>query len=443
MMIGNRHTTIATAIVLLLACSCSTIYRRPRPDLPVSNREATELLTLHEDFIRALSAGEIEQAEAMLKELELGIKTASNITLEHWSFSRTTEQAGQGRERLRQAKERVEVQTFINLGRDAIKSIERAGLRCLGDDLEESDVEAMADAVKVLRKLQKQPRPSGADEYGYDEFVSKLAGGIDEWHARSQICSWTYQVGDELRDVFSDLSPGETPSSADAWLDQETVFIHCLKTVEEAVKRAGVDHGAKLPLSDIRMTIDEAQEYCANGQAEASFGVARLTWFSEVDEALEDLKDAREDYLEDEQPRQQLDEIDEYKEKLLACSAATDVDKVIVADHIFASDFGQLDAASLNARCIADYAETTAAEPILRWRAAFLKLLSDVKEQESEKPEDLNSALLKACLGTSTALAKQSEPQWKQAKPLRSEIKAAKNLWRRCDALIKKLPPAK
>lgn len=431
---------IAMLLGIVMVCgACATTYRKPRPDLPESTREVTELRTLSNDFQRALRQGKVDIAEAMLEELQAGIAQATELSRQHWEFAGVKEAAEKGVGRLREAKEKKAVDAVIGRGREAIENIENAQLLCVSDDLSEDHVDTMRHAFEALEAIQKDTPPENGEKYGYDTFLASITEQMETWGQQVQACAWTFEVSEALRDIFSDLTDTDALVSAADWQERAQAFQRCQGLLEESAKKPGANNDVRLPVPGTRMTLPEAYEHCGITFGDADYHYRRLSWGDNVNAVLAQLKEAQQDYLADDEPKEQLGEIDDFKESLRKCQEITAEENIIEAERVFESAWGALDAAGLNARCAEVLAETLRAEPTLRWRAAFIELLAGIEDEESLSPGDRDVVFLKRCLDDSAALAQKNKAPWQKASPTRGEIKAAKGLWRRCDGLLKKV----
>ncbi len=421
------------SILVLGACGG---YRRPRPDLPPAEREATELFGLYEDFQRALGDGDLDRAEDILDELEKGVKEATHQTITHWTFARTSEGAASGRDKIRKARQQSNIVGIMGRGRGALESASQYVAVCAKGEPTSDTVEALEDAVEVLGEIKSDGVPAGAKEFDFQDFWKSLKLALPKLQQQARTCAWQESTNEDLRDIIP-LEPEETEGmNTEAWKERAESLQKCVALLEERRREEGFEETARLQMPSVNMTLNEASAFCANEAAQAAGTVAQLRWVDSVAPIVEGVRVAHQAFLVDDSGAR-LRVLPSYLEALQRCAQlGTKEQEGLEVDwtHSFSTVFGPLDVAALSARCQQAANDVEASVPTLKWRAELEGLEVQAKDVFAKKPAERNEkdrVFLGLCMERTTALAKKAG--YDDARPSRAEFKRAKNLWRQCN----------
>jgi hypothetical protein len=446
--------SIVTAAVLLAACG--TTYRVERKDLPPNLRGATELGALLDTFERAVGNGELDKAEAILAELEDGVKTADLNTITHFDYPRIAEKTNQGPSLLKRKRAERAIEVLVTRGNAAIDS-GSAAVTSLASAATSDALEQLEEAIEELDAVK-------TDAAGYEkdtrwaESAPRVEAERKRFTAELDAYRWLVEATEAVGGALEKTAePVPAEATASDLLDRAesdvSAFAKCVERATEEAAKPGAKPALKITTVLGQNVIGELPELCRARGESAAKRVAALRWQLSVQELADRVSAALKERDEAKELADLLESHNAAVTALGECGKTlADVEQQpgYVAKLELGSYFGKKNAVALRKSCTTTGDKLAKDTPTIEWRIA----LADVTKRGAEAQNTLTGlatdsepgsepiseaqAALRTCADEAGALAAKRDQRWKNAAPAKGDLAAAKNLAGACAAAAKK-----
>jgi hypothetical protein len=434
------------------AIACTTTYRKPRPDLPKSERGMAELSQLLRDLGRAMREDDLDKAEKMAEELQEGIAEADGVTASHpeWAdLKRAALRAAEVYEHRQRARAAGELQ--------AVQEAQVArGDRLLEELRTEGPTDDRLDELVGIVEELSERRAEGEEYYDIDayyEFDVDLEQRLVEYQAEQRRYRWLMAAQKQIEDILDDAL-GDSDSGMSARVDylekNARVYERCHQTIGELAFQP--DYAPDLPMRTVLgdLTAGEVGAECATRHEQASRRANEMRWARDTALVATRANAAMEEVQDSGTPLARLSASKKAVDALTECVsglAGTEEQPGFDPAAKLRSWKGQVSAVALRSMCSEKLERIKADMPMLHWRAGVFELRERVdqakrdlaaarkkKKKDPARNELIGEALggFEECQDRVGYLAKRSDPDLAGAEPSKPEWLAIEALRKSC-----------
>lgn len=457
-----RVRGFVAALLLVSGFACGTTYRKARPDLPESEREAVELNALHDDFEKALEDRRFDDAEAMLAELEEGMDEASRALIMHRSYPVLSAQVVRAPKRLKAARKTANVERVVEDTQSLVAELGalRASYEQSGgteEDLDRIDelMDTLEERLEDNESLAKDPR--------YRDVDAEARTALLAARAKRHIYGWQREVSERLNDVLEGTpelasAPEDAVAAAEAAERRAEALRKCASEGEALAHANGASVDVAVATVLTVAPLDDVRALCAAEAETAAARAAVFRWQHEVQKTYDAITAALRAVESSDSKAESLAAHEAAVAAMATCPETLDPGAAGYDPSIaFTGHMGAKNAEQLSEACVTVVGNLEARLPLLRWQAELeeqgtqyveaRELVDGAEglEDPSERLEALDRALklFERCQARAGALAVGEEEQWAGANLRRSNRRAAAKLEKRCRTIQPKVAKAR
>lgn len=422
--------------------ACAGSYRRSRPDLPLRERGATELSALYDDFLVVMAKGDFDTAEAILAEIEQGVKDADGATIMHWKYRRVSEGATDGRRKLGRARRKHTVGSYSGETERRLVRSETLLTELSEQGPSEARLTEVAELIGELQALAEK----GREYAGRDGPVALLLPEIERTGAALKeaqpVFRWLLDLSVPLEAALAPIA-APAPEEIPAALEHAERAVAALGECRRLIAAAGTvpDYSPRITVALVfgRFEIPVAARVCAVERRAYEDRVALFGWRRDVEEVASWVSEALVDIESREDPTEILGANERAVQTLTACEERlrdTEAHPGFVAGMEFANHMGEMTATKLRESCAKVHGRLESQRATLRWRLdkdALQQWIGEVRERAKALSEQAGEAekaglaelipSFDECAERAAALASIADPSWQDARPTRRELK--------------------
>jgi hypothetical protein len=447
---------VAAVVLVCAAPACIKSYRKARLDLPEDERGVAELTRMVLDFKDALAKRDFELAEEILVSLEKEVSGVDAVTKSHPDFEDVARATAKARPALESFIRRARIDELITETTDVVKEGEQLVHKVVNGEASPHILSSLGKNIEQLKELV-----ADGQQYRDDQKYAEAAKTFDDRLARfaelTDEYAWLLHAAEELRPAVEQAVKAEEDSQSHP--DQETRvraagaaahgFKQCTDLITELRQQPGYSDTLKIETALGDVSVDELSLTCELRRASAEQRASSLEWqhaveavAARVSTALAPLRAQKDTNATLEASGPALEALDECQRVL----RKTEQHPGFSPKTRFTSALGNFNAVKLREACMRENMRIASKNPTLHWRAALARLKKRVQEAKSaaaaarrspaleEKISKLGAALggYQECLEQATYLARQRRTEWKNARPSRREVAAARSLFANC-----------
>ncbi|MEL6546057.1 MAG: hypothetical protein AAFQ82_15620 [Myxococcota bacterium] len=451
--------------MVVASSGCGTTFRKARPDLPDSERDAVELAALHDEFDLALEERRFDDAEAIIVELEEGVEAADRSLVLHRTYPVLSAQLVRAPKRLAAAKRTANVETrvadtqsLLNEIREVRENLEVNGGSPGDLDTLEDLKDELEDRLEDNVGVQKDRRYRDLDAEARTELL-ELADVTPTYRWQRESSERLNETLEELPDLPEDVNREALLSAAEQSEARRDTLNECARVADELNGETGAADEAPIAMTLTVAPLHDIQALCAAEAEDAAANALRLRWRNKTHETYDAITRALLAIEASTNKRESLAAHQSAVDAMRACPDELDAGSPgYDPSALFPGHMGKKSAPRLSEACVKVIGNIEGKLPLLRWQAelethgaAYSHAIDELEtakslEDADEKREVLTGLLagLETCQSRAGALALAQEAQWTGARLKRSNKRAAAKLEKRCRLLqpqIRKLLP--
>lgn len=446
----TRHLVALALFASVLQSGCGTTYRQARPDLPSGEREPAELTALYEDFDSAIEARRFDEAEAMLEELEDGLKNAERSTVMHRSYPGLSARVEKAPKRLAKARLGAAIDNAVEQVEAGIADLRELSEGFAQDSVSQEGLERFIDSVDALDEAIEEHQRFRNDRR-YRDLDAEGRTAILTARADLPKLRWQREASERLTQGFSELATPtpRDPSQAMALAQQAEARMamaeQCLQATAALSTEDGFDEAAPVASAIGVASLSDIERQCQQRSIEEGEAASYLRWHHGIATFYAVLGERLEALERGGSAIEKLAANESATEALRQCAERLDPSAPGADPETrFQGYLGRKSANDLMSGCEKVLARLDQKRPQLHWRSDLLRAqqsrdqamaLTENNEGQSDARLDaINKALplLQACQESSAALATFSETRWRGARIPRGERRAAVRLEKQC-----------
>ncbi len=442
--------SLAVFACVIQLIGCATTYRRARPDLPSGEREPAELTALYEDFDSAIEQRRFDEADAMLEELEDGLKNAARATVMHRSYPGLSARVEKAPKRLKKARRGAAIDNAVEQVEAGIANLRELSEGFARDSVSQEDLERFVDSMDALDEAIDEHREFRSDSR-YRDLDAEGRTAILTAQADLPKFRWQREASERLTDGFSELqtSTPRDPTQALSLAQQAEARValaeQCLQETRSLSSEDGFDDSTPVASAIGVASLADVERQCQERSIEERGVASYLRWHHGVETFYAELGERLEALEQGGNAIEKLAANERATEGLRQCAERFDPDLAGADAKVrFRGYLGPKGVNDLMSGCEKVLVRLDQKRPQLHWRADLLRAQQSrdealaLTENNQGEPDARRDAfciamrLLQVCHESASALATFSEARWRGARIPRSERRAAVRLEKQC-----------
>ena len=417
-------------------------------------------MDLTEQFDRALADGAFGTAEAIIREMDEGIRTIDRQTITHPQYPIISGRIHEAPKRLRLARYDNAVERIATKTRTLLKRSQELARSAQAGALSEKQLESFQELIQSMGSMLKEGARFKSNSE-YSELYAELGARISPLKEELIGARWVHEASRSFQDLFAKHNttlPSEVSAELEVTKDRSENFQRCVTEAQALTEKPGYLPKRKISTPLGTLDLPSLQQQCTDLHEKTIRRIKILRWqlatatlTDTIDESLKALEAAN-------APQEILEKNIRAVRALTSCAADIEASRELPGfdpEYTFRSHLGKHKAMDMAAVCTKVGANLQRKQPTLRWRIAKsdlekstkvlgqeLKNATKLMKKNKKKAGRSLRALRKqlhACLDTTTLLARKSDPKWSRAKPSRSEIKSVQGIWKRCNKQMRSI----